>query len=187
VNNLNLKNILKSLKLHESTISTVLGAIVVIVLGVTIINYFKTDKPDLTVPGATTEHGQPKLVTGEGSVDYIVGMNESLWDIAEAQYGSGYNWVDIAKANNLVNPDLLIEGQVLTIPDVETKLATIEETTDVVEAISGATYTVETGDNLWDIAVRAYGDGYKWVDIASDNNLTNPDIIHVGNILTLPR
>ncbi len=187
MNNLNLKNILKSLKLNESTISTVIGAIVVIVLGITVMNYFKSSKPDVTiVPGATTENGQPKIVSGSGSVEYTVALNESLWDIAEVQYGSGYNWVDIAEANNLVNPDLLAEGQVLTIPDVESKLSTVGNE-EVVEAISGATYTVEEGDSLWNIAIRAYGDGYKWVDIANDNSLDNPDIIHVGNTLTLPR
>lgn len=54
-------------------------------------------------------------------------------------------------------------------------------------AISGTSYTVVPGDSLWKIAERAYGDGYKWVDIAQSNDLVNPDIIHSGNVLTLPR
>lgn len=53
--------------------------------------------------------------------------------------------------------------------------------------ISGDSYTVVKGDNLWNIAVRAYGDGYKWVEIAKLNNLANPDIIHPGNVFKLPR
>lgn len=55
------------------------------------------------------------------------------------------------------------------------------------EKISGRTYTVVRGDNLWNIAVRAYGDGYRWVDIARENKLANPDLIHSGNKFTLPR
>lgn len=43
------------------------------------------------------------------------------------------------------------------------------------------------GDHLWGIAVRAYGDGYKWVEIARENNLVNPNLIHPGNVLSLPR
>jgi nucleoid-associated protein YgaU len=43
------------------------------------------------------------------------------------------------------------------------------------------------GDSLWKIAVRAYGDGYKWVSIAKANKLVNPNLIHSGNVLTLPR
>ena len=55
------------------------------------------------------------------------------------------------------------------------------------EAISGATYSVQKDDNLWNIAIRAYGDGYRWPEIAKENDLVNPGIIHSGNILTLPR
>lgn len=53
--------------------------------------------------------------------------------------------------------------------------------------ITGGTYVIQPGDDLWDIAVRAYGDGYKWVDIADANNLENPDLIHPDNTLKLPR
>jgi len=55
------------------------------------------------------------------------------------------------------------------------------------DRITGTTYTVVRGDTLWDIAERAYGSGYKWVDIARANNLQNPDLIHRGNVFTLPR
>jgi nucleoid-associated protein YgaU len=56
-----------------------------------------------------------------------------------------------------------------------------------VEKITGGSYTVVEGDNLWDIAVRKYGDGYRWVDIAKANNLPNPDLIYPGSKFTLPR
>jgi len=46
---------------------------------------------------------------------------------------------------------------------------------------------VVKGDNLWQIALRAYGDGYQWVKIARENKLANPDLIHSGNILKIPR
>ena len=49
------------------------------------------------------------------------------------------------------------------------------------------TYTVKSGDYLWSIAVRAYGDGYQWVKIVKANNLVNPDLIFSGNVLRLPR
>lgn len=53
--------------------------------------------------------------------------------------------------------------------------------------ISGTEYVVKPGDTLWDIAVRSYGDGYKWVEIAQKNNLTNPDLIFSGNNLIITR
>lgn len=53
--------------------------------------------------------------------------------------------------------------------------------------ITQSEYVVKKGDDLWDIAVRAYADGYKWVDIARVNNLSNPDLIHPGNVFKIPR
>ena len=47
-------------------------------------------------------------------------------------------------------------------------------------------YTVVSGDTLWGVATDQYGDGYKWVEIAKTNALVNPDLIHPGNVLTLP-
>jgi len=188
---LNLKKFLKAFKLNESTISMVLGAVVIVVVGILVVNYFKKTDQGEIVPSATTEKEQIAKI-GE---KHTVQKGETLWSIAEDAYGSGYNWVDIAKENGLTNPSNIVEGQELSIPSAESKLATImeEETKTEVQAevdttkISGASYTVVKGDNLWDIAVRAYGDGYKWVEIARENNLNNPNLIHSGNVLTLPR
>lgn len=170
----------------------VLGAIVIVVLGVIVINYFRSNQ-GVTTPATNTQtEEQPTIKRGEGPVTYTVTKGEDLWTIAEKQYGSGYNWTDIAQANDLTNPNYLEVGEELTIPDVEPKQPTLDTTlgpiaTDQGNAIAGATYTVVRGDNLWDIAVRAYGDGYKWTDIAQANDLVNPGIIHAGNVLTIPR
>lgn len=53
--------------------------------------------------------------------------------------------------------------------------------------VTGNSYTIAAGDSLWTIAQRAYGDPYKWSQIAEANKLVNPDVIHPGNVLTLPR
>jgi nucleoid-associated protein YgaU len=193
---LNLKAILKSFKLNESSISMVLGALVIVIVSVLVVNYFK-DRGKNTLPFLSTE--KEEVTQTFQAKKYTVVQGENLWDIAEAQYGSGYNWVDIAKENNIENPDLISAGQVLNLPSVEirkpveaTSVAqAIEETVvtvqKVAEPISEGTYTVVRGDNLWTIAVRAYGDGYKWTQIAGENKLVHPDLIHSGNVLTLPR
>lgn len=54
-------------------------------------------------------------------------------------------------------------------------------------SLSGKNYVVKAGDTLWDISVRAYGNGYRWSEIAKINNLQNPNIIHNGNNLVLPQ
>ena len=48
------------------------------------------------------------------------------------------------------------------------------------------TYTVEPGDSLWTIAVREYGNGEKFREIATANGLTFPYVIHPGDVLKLP-
>ena len=144
-------------------------------------------KPEITIPEITsTEITQNNDVQKKSLNTHKVTKGENLWKIAEKYYGSGYNWIDIAKENNLSGNAEIEVGQDIKIPDVEVKEPTVL-LSDTSEAISGGTYTVARGDSLWSIALRAYGDGYKWVDIAKENILDNPNIIHPGNVLTLPR
>lgn len=213
--------------MQESTISTVLGFLVIVVVGLLVVNYFRNlDTGNPTLDGGNTED-----LANAGS--YTVQAGDTLWSISESVYGSGYNWVDIKEANNLADPNDIEEGQVLVIPaldsglgdmladnetepesdeaveqdePIETPMVTAEpeptavadqgqiadddgvvvEMPEVAGAAIGTSYTVVRGDNLWDIAVEAYGDGYRWVDIAEANDLANPQIIHAGNILIIP-
>ncbi len=128
---------------------------------------------------------------------YVVAIGDNLWSIAERTYNSGYNWVDIARANKLSNPDNIEVGQKIILPKAEQKNATSEpEWNSKVASPSGATqaakitpgsYTIKAGDTLWDIAVRAYGDGYQWVKIKNVNKLINPDVILTGAKLNIPQ
>ena len=47
-------------------------------------------------------------------------------------------------------------------------------------------YTVVSGDTLWGIAKRFYGNGSRYPEIAKANNISNPDIIYVGQVLLIP-
>jgi nucleoid-associated protein YgaU len=48
------------------------------------------------------------------------------------------------------------------------------------------TYTVVSGDSLWAIAERFYGDGSKYQVIADASGVTDPDLIQPGQVLTIP-
>ncbi len=48
------------------------------------------------------------------------------------------------------------------------------------------TYTVVSGDTLWAIAERFYGDGSRYQAIADASGIPNPDLIRPGQVLTIP-
>lgn len=187
-----MKKLLKLLRLNEQTISMILGILVVVVVGILVVNFFKNrQQPPLTsVSEEKQEEKEEKISLEESPGSYTVQPGDNLWKIAEKFYGSGYNWVDIAKENKLRNPNMIVPGQQLNLPKVEVKKPTPPEETKGTkfgEAITGDSYTVAKGDHLWGIAVRAYGDGYQWVKIARENKLANPNLIHRGNVLRIPR
>lgn len=149
-----------------------------------------------TAPTAAPTKAPAKEETKiSASGEYTVKAGDSLWTIAERQYKSGYNWVDIARANNLSNPGQITVNQKLKMPKVTAKAPTgtnvaqkeQKNTSNVANKITGNSYKVVKGDSLWTIAIRAYGNGFKWTEIAQANKLANPSVIHPGNTLNLPR
>lgn len=156
-----------------------------------------TKQPTIT-PLATKEPSPTVVPTKAmaqsqtSSGKYIVTAGESLWSIAEKTYNDGYKWTEIAKANNLSNPNVIESNQALLLPKLDTK-AIAQDTSkndnqmNAPNTQTPATYTVVKGDDLWDIAVKVYNDGYKWTEIAKANNLVHPNTIHSGNVLTIPR
>lgn len=179
----------ENLKIKDSTVSLFLGILVVIVIGALLFNYIGRTRKAAETSQTSTQETTEEQPTTTLPTKYTVVEGDDLWKIAEKHYKSGYNWVDIARENNLVNPNLIAVGQELTIPKAETILPATGEVAsgETVASITGSSYTVVRDDDLWDIAVRAYGDGFKWVEIAKANNLAEPNIIHPGNVLTLPR
>lgn len=195
---MDIKRILKFLKINESTISMILGALVIIIAVFLIVNQFKKTGREEKVQAPETTTTQQTTVTEEGEVPekipstHTVQAGENLWKIAEKYYGSGYNWIDIAKENKLKEPNKIEAGQVLSLPKVPARTKTVTTIQEKTASKFGTpikenTYTVKRGDHLWGIAVRAYGDGYQWVKIARANKLANPNLIHAGNVLQIPR
>ncbi len=193
-----IKQFLKTIKLNESMLSMFFGVVTVILVGILVFRIYNANKPQITKEAGETTAPIEKV--GEVVVEvkedgtkvplelpetYTVRAGDHLWKIAEQQYGSGYNWVDIAKENNLKNPGLIAAGQELKLPKVSVREVGALKAT--VNKIEGGSYTVVKGDNLWNIAVRAYSDGYKWPEIAKANNIANPGYIEVGQVIKLPR
>ena len=51
---------------------------------------------------------------------------------------------------------------------------------------SETSYTVVSGDCLWNIAYRHYGSGAKFTMIAEANGLKAPYLINIGQVLVIP-
>ena len=189
--------IISQIRSSESTISLALGILVVLVAGFFLFKYFKNlaTKPNESQVNEGAAETQEQKQAGEAGEEqktlptkYIVQKGDNLWKISLKFYGSGYNWVDISRQNNLKNPGLIEEGEELQIPNMPAKKPVLAKTNqEVNQPITGNSYTVVKGDNLWNISVRAYQDGYKWTEIAKANRLVNPGLIHSGNQLIIPR
>ncbi|MCI2105098.1 MAG: LysM peptidoglycan-binding domain-containing protein [Intestinimonas sp.] len=97
--------------------------------------------------------------------------------------------------------DKYVEFKLLEYKSFERKLVTVTTSGDgtaVAKTASatgtdrnpkaGSTYTVQSGDTLWGIAKRVYGDGAKYTKIftANKSKVKNPNLIYVGQVLTIP-
>ncbi len=205
-------------------IITVVVLFVVLFLGLRTLSKNQSDVTDTAVNTSTQE-----------ARTHIVEEGETLWSIAEKEYGDGFKWEEIADANKITDASTIEKGTKLNIPAGDGKMSTtamvspseaqpsVSPTTVVPTAtptvaptavvtnavsptvkptvvmakpteaipaakkIAGIKYKVIEGDYLWDIAIRAYGDGYRWVEIANNNKVANPDLIYPDQELTLKR
>jgi nucleoid-associated protein YgaU len=50
-------------------------------------------------------------------------------------------------------------------------------------------YTIVSGDSLWKIAARFYGNGAKWQTLFEENKevIQNPDLIYPGQVIRVPK
>ncbi len=81
-------------------------------------------------------------------------------------------------------------------PEVEVAPAAVEEAAPVAEEAPAPpppppppaprTYTVVSGDTLWAISEKFYGDGNRYQEIANASGVSNPDLINPGQVLTIP-
>ena len=131
------------------------------------------------VEGITAE-GAPTPTPGPFT--YTVQQGDTLGDIAVKFNASP---IEIIEANNLENPDALIVGSVLLIPGYteEETSAPAGEVGGVPTAGETVTYIVQPGDTLGTIASSF---GVEPESIATANNITNRNLLRVGQKLVIP-
>ena len=104
----------------------------------------------------------------EGTTTYVVQRNDNLTSIA-ARFGTTV--AELVRLNNIADPDLIYEGQVLLIPQGGASGGTI-------------TYTVRAGDTLSEIAARY---GTTVTELVRLNGIADRDRIYVGQVLLIPQ
>lgn len=135
----------KKTSFAENYGSTILGFIVVLILGSFLFNVFRGNQNGQIGSGEETQN-QENQVAGR---THTVAAGEDLWKISEKYYNTGYNWTDIAKANNITDANQIEEGQTLVIPEVTpagpTEIAqapTATQASEAPEATTAPTATV---------------------------------------------
>lgn len=197
----------REVKSNQSKLSMILGALIILVVGILIFNYFSRGRETLG-PAQQIQQAQEGDVSPENLPGkYTVKEEDTLFLISEKYYKDGYKYTEIAKENNITNMDSIEVGQVLQIPKLEALVTAVPspspevtptstqeplgkggaDTTIWGPRITEDTYTVVEGDWLSKIAGRAYGDIFAYKKLAEVNNIPNPDLIFPGQVLKIPR
>lgn len=172
---------------QENYASFILGAIIVVILGLLVANFISQKKQDIGQGEQTqqTINEQKKLEEAKtATTEYRVEKDDSLSKIAEKVYGDMALWPVISTANNIANPNIIFVDTVL-------KLPAKQEVAILKENLAKTEYIVVEGDTLFKIAQQVYGDGSKWPVLDKANKVGrlangNP-LIFVGNRLIIPR
>lgn len=106
------------------------------------------------------------------NTDYIIVQSgDTLSGIAE-KYNTSYTY--LAQINNIQNPNLIYVGERINLPSGNTN--TIRDTSHIL-------YIVKSGDTLSQISLT-YNVSIN--TLVSINNIQNPNLIYVGEILRIP-
>lgn len=220
-----IKQLLKDIKEYEQLGSFVMGVVVVVLVALGIVygvvkmkfqERFNRGNQNNTQVSVTPTKAvtlleqlpqTPDLYEKDGKwyvrglpAEYEVKAGDSSWKVALAVYGSGDNYRDIEIANNMpMNQDLVV-GQMIILPDVQSKklgpattlfpapTATVP-VQNTNESTLPAKHVVQPSEGLWQIAQRYYNDGYQYLKIyeANKDKMKGPEDIRVGMELTIPR
>jgi len=136
--------------------------------------------PPLFIAPKDTGSPQPRT--------YTVARGDTFIGIAEKVYGDRTKWPVIFNANRKQVPDVnrLPAGQKLVIPALAKSELKVEKS--LLPATGTIKHTVKSGDTLYTLAEKYYGDGSLWQHIHDANKkvLPNPNRLEVGQKLVIP-
>ena len=121
------------------------------------------------------------------TTSYVISTGDTLWSIAEKYYGSGNYWTHIYEMNKevITDPNKIFVGQKISLTPV---IGTNSNEANKNVVSEEGTYVIVSGDNLWKVAKKVYGKGWKWRQIYEANKtvISNPEQIYVGQVIQIP-
>jgi LysM repeat protein len=112
----------------------------------------------------------------EQASTYTVKPGDSLWNIAQHHLGDGLKWQELYQLNH----DLIGADPTIIHPGTELQIPGGHEL--------ASNYTVQPGDNLWDISKAHLGGGQHWGELFHQNSDvigSNPGLLHPGQHLSM--
>src|SRR3989338_3060488 len=113
---------------NQSRLSLVLGALIVLVVGILVFNYFNRNQSEIG-PSQQTQQEEGDVAPSNLPGKYTVKEGDTLFTIAEKYYNDGYKFSEIAKTNNLEDANLLEVGQKIEIPKLDSEVSLIPQPT----------------------------------------------------------
>jgi len=121
----------------------------------------------------------PLASTSKKTVTHTVKAGDTVWALAQKH---GTSVKAIIDANGLKSSALIHVGQKLLIPQKSSKTSGETKSSGSAKKSSPTTHTVKSGETLSAIAAKY---GTTTAKIAKANNISNPNLIHVGQKLKL--
>ena len=145
--------------------------------------------PPTSVPPTAVPVAPTAAPTAAPVQTYVVRPGDTLFGIA-LRFNTTV--AALQRANNISNPNLIYVGQRLIIPPPGSNGAVPTAITVPSNSVPGSvitpttvlrTHTVQPGDNLYSIAIRYNTTVAALADV---NDIANPNLIFVGEVLTIP-
>jgi nucleoid-associated protein YgaU len=176
-------------KWDDSLISMGLGALVVVVSGILLFNYFNNQAPKFNKVTSTQSNATASLSanTKTGTDTAMIAAQPTATAVAAAKATS----VPKVTAKPTNAPTMIAQASVKpTTAPVATQTPTSTTAQNSSSQSTGelvAKHTVVAGDSLWSISEKYYGTGYEWKKLVEANKITSPSVIEKGTVVDVPR